>query len=250
MMKFEVFAALARRRGLTSFLEISTATTGAIFGKVDRAQFTTVHRLAYNMPEALHDGLEYTYRTTAPSSHELISAILNAPGARPLYDVVFVDPFHTYRCSITDLYGAWRVTRPGGIIVVHDCNPESPDLVAPEFHEGPWCGVTYQAFIDFTLAKPTLHFYTVDTDFGCGVMVKPPCSEPPTRDVRRLEELQHEWSVARDKPESRYGYFDRNRAELLNLISVAAFRAAECDAPSQSDAPAHASWGQRSPSSL
>jgi Methyltransferase domain len=227
LLKYDIVTALARRRGLSSLLEISTATTGFTFGTVDRGVFRTAHRLAYNTPAADDDGQEYTYRTSAAKSYELLSAIRAAPQAKPIYDVVFVDSFHTYHCSMTDLHGAWLVTRPGGVIIVHDCNPTDPNIVQPNYKEGSWCGVTYQAFIEFTLTKPSLHFYTVDADMGCGVLMKPPCLEPPTRDVRRIETLQFEWSQVRDDDEARYSYFDRHRAGLLNLISVEAFQELE-----------------------
>jgi hypothetical protein len=227
MRKFEICHALARRRGFTSFLEISTASTGFAFDKVDRTQFGTAHRLAYRTPPDANDGADYTYRTAAPVSYDMTSALIDAAGGSPLYDVVFVDPYHSYHCSLTDLYGAWHLTRPGGVIVVHDCSPYSANISRPTPQEDAWCGLTYQAFIEFTFTKPTLHFYTVDTDFGCGVLFKPPCGRAPSRDGPRLQELQQEWSVVRDDEEARYAHFDRNRVELLNLISLEAFHERE-----------------------
>jgi len=67
---------------------------------VDGSWFTTKHRLVYNSPQSEDDGLTYSYRTALPSSLELTSRISAASGWQTVYDLVFVDPFHTLECSI------------------------------------------------------------------------------------------------------------------------------------------------------
>jgi len=169
--KMDIVKLLRRKYTLGEVLEISTPTTGWAFSEL-KDEVPDAQRLVYNCPDGVDDGQTYTYRTEATTSGELTNAILAANRGAPCYDTVFVDPFHTYACSATDLSGAFALLRSGGIMVVHDCNPECASLTSPEFVPGDWLGVTYMAFIDFVLRRRATDFYTVDTDYGCGVVYK------------------------------------------------------------------------------
>jgi hypothetical protein len=165
-----------------------------------------------------------------PTSGELTSAISAAFGGKTVYDLVFVDPFHTLECSMTDLEGAWRLLNVGGYLVVHDCNPTDSALVSPSFQPGLWCGVTYQAYIDFLLRREAARYFTVDTDYGCGVVEKQPRTvrgrERRTRqdaDAETRARLKREWMIVREDDERRYAFFDGNRARLLNLVTIEEF---------------------------
>lgn len=224
MKKSDIINALSRRHGLRRYLEICTPSTGLTFALVDAACFEPKHRLVYNCPEEVDDGLAYTYRTSLPFSHELIDTIDTASEGRAQYDLIFVDPWHSLKCSATDLAGAWRLLRPGGIMVVHDCNPADESLVSATPRLGEWCGLTYRAFIDFVLFRRDLRFCTVDTDYGCGVVHKiAPQSELSAADAEALELLQMNWIIAREDDERRYAFFDYDRARLLQLVSVEEF---------------------------
>jgi len=226
--KMEIVKLLRKKYKLGAFLEISTATTGQFFSEITH-EVPDAHRLVYNCPSGADDGMTYTYRTEASTSFELISAILADNQNHPCYDIIFVDPFHTYASSSIDLSGAFALLRPGGIMVVHDCNPPEASLTRPEFTAGGWCGVTYMAFIDFTLCRDGLDFYTVDTDYGCGVIYKqrpPPDSLPHLPDDAR-ERLAFAWDAARHDDATRYDFFTRHRHDLLNLKTVEEFFALE-----------------------
>src|ERR1017187_10832607 len=162
MTKYEIVNLLFRQYGLKSYLEICTPTIGLTYAMIDANQLVDRQRLVYNCPRKFNDGLECAFRTTAPSSHQLVLDILR--NRRGAYDIVFVDPLHTYRATMTDLLGAFCLVRPGGVIVVNDCCPRDAGLVRPTFKKGAWCGVTYQAFIDFAMPRQHLRFYTVDCD--------------------------------------------------------------------------------------
>ena len=105
MHKFDIVNALGRAYGGCRYLEICTPTTGARYSFVDPAVFSTRHRLMYRCPEAFDDGEDITFRTSAESSCDIIRTVhaLQPPADR--YDVVFVDPWHSYDASIADLYG-------------------------------------------------------------------------------------------------------------------------------------------------
>lgn len=226
MEKYEIINALGRARTDPRYLEICTPTTGMRFTKVDPAIFPVRHRLLYRCPPIHHDGLEITFRTANETSHDLTRALQAADLATNGYDVIFVDPFHTYFAGITDLMGALCLLRPGGVLVVHDCNPDDPATVAPDFRPGTWCGVTYQAFIDFVLATEPAGYYVIDSDYGCAVVHTSASDLPDLPTARPTRRQVFEWTVVRETPDAAYAHFARNRRTLLNLVTPADFAAA------------------------
>jgi len=226
--KMDIVKLLRRKYALGEVLEISTPTTGLTFSEL-MDDVPDAQRLVYNCPNGVDDGQTYSYRTEACTSGALTGAILAANRGAPCYDIVFVDPFHTYACSATDLSGAFALLRSGGIMVVHDCNPECAALTAPEFVPGDWLGVTYMAFVDFVLGRDEVSFYTVDTDYGCGVVYKDrrlPGGRPPLSNVAR-ERLALAWNATAHDDAARFEFFAQHRRDLLNLKSIPEFVALE-----------------------
>ncbi|MDR3416430.1 MAG: methyltransferase domain-containing protein [Nevskia sp.] len=223
MKKTELVNALARRYQATSYLEICTPFTGHQYGEIDPALFRIRRRLMYRCPESFVDGLPVDFRSDSDSSYATVRQLAEA-GIR--FDLIFVDPYHTYRESLTDLYGAMRLLTPDGVMVVHDCNPPDAAVAAVEFG-GPgtaWSGLTYAAFIDFVSGSSRYQYCTVDTDYGCGVVFKRPSPVPGCcRHFELPEELALDWALARCDHETRFALFERNRAALLNLVSVERF---------------------------
>ncbi len=218
MLKTDIVNSLSKEFTFRSYLEICTPTTGASYSTIDGDQLVNRQRLMYRCFEGFDDGLDCDFRTACGSSHELVQAIFHARGGVPGYDIIFVDPFHTYEASMTDLLGAYCLLRPGGALVVHDCCPPEAAIAVPEpIPQGSWCGVTYQAFIDFTLPRRHLHSYTVDCDFGCGVVIKPEGASP----AADLQEL--EWFLLRNNHDMRFKYFENHRKALLRLIDAEQF---------------------------
>ncbi|MBI1213444.1 MAG: hypothetical protein GC190_18435 [Alphaproteobacteria bacterium] len=222
MKKYDIINALGRRHNLRRYLEICTPTTGHTYARVDGVWFQK-ERLVYNCPDTNDDGMEYSYRTSQLDSSDLVKAIERTK-PRGGYDLIFIDPFHTLHASATDLSGAWNLLRPMGIMVVHDCNPADEEIAAPEFKAGDWCGVTYQAFINFVLGRSDLDYCTVDADYGCGVIFKRQriASEDHAQ-AERDAHLARGWLLAQQSDRACYKYFDGNRRQLLRLVAVEEF---------------------------
>ncbi|MBI3675244.1 MAG: hypothetical protein HY243_01330 [Proteobacteria bacterium] len=216
MKKADIVNALARKRGCGTYLEIATPGSGKAFGQIDRAQLDC-QRLLYRCPEDFSDGLPVDFRTTQASSAELVLAILDGKAGRGLYDIVFVDSFHIYRASMEDILGGYCLVRPGGLLIMHDCKPPNVGMADPYYRPGFWCGVSHQAFVDFTLPRRDVLSFTVDCDFGCGVVFK-----PENTDAAR-DRTQFEWFCARRDEGYAFDYFERHPAELLRLKSVRQF---------------------------
>lgn len=213
LRKSDLINWLGWQRGFRCYLEIATLTTGLQFGRVAPAIFTTIHRAMYRLPPDYDDGLPITWRTEFEDSREILEPLLERPEH---YDIIFVDPFHTYECSWRDLELALALLTPGGMLVVHDCHPLTPEIASPEFRQNQWLGVTYLAFLDLMRERPELDYCVVDMDHGCGVVWRRPAEAAWPESRGRLETCDyHDWSV----------YF-AHQHELLQLIAVDDFIAA------------------------
>jgi hypothetical protein len=217
LKKYHIVNALIAGRGYRRYLEICTPITGGQFSRIDRTPLQCCHRLMYRCAADFEDNLEVTFRNAE-------DRILCRPDAAVPYDIVLVDPFHSFECSARDLSLAFELVRPGGMMVVHDCSPAGKEICGPEFHGGCWCGVTYCAYIEFVLCRHDLTYCTVDTDFGCGMIHKVDAGRGDIESRRRLWEL---WSQAKEQTDDMFNFFSGHRRELLNLVSVRKFRAAE-----------------------
>ena len=219
LTKIEITNRLGRRYDYRSLLEICCTSTGFTGGGFDLDQFTCYQRLVYRCSDDFDDGAPIAFRTSAGSSHEVTQRLMSERAPANLFDVVFVDSYHTYENSMTDLLGAFALIRSGGAVVVHDCRPTDPHIVSPAFQPGCWCGVTYWAFVDFVLGRAGIEYFTVDADYGCGVIRK-----TSRRGAGDDSALEFAWKIAARRDEPRYAFFREHEADLLRLISARRFR--------------------------
>lgn len=226
--KIDLVNELAAVHGYRSYLEICTATTGHHYAEVDRSRLTTCQRLSYLCPPGFDDGMAIDHRSEGRDIWRCLRAI-RASGLT--FDVMLVDPFHEYRESARDLRAALSLLSPGGTIVVHDCRPGDEAMAAPAFHDGFWCGVTYQAYLDLVLETAALEFCTVDTDCGCGIIRR-----RDTINVRRLARgavralaraanvgIVRRWRDTGGDHGATFRLLDAEPRRLLNLVTVAEF---------------------------
>ena len=200
MFQSDIINIFGRAHSMSRYLEICTPTTGNRFAYVDPAVWMVRHRLMYRCPGTFDDGLPFHFRTQSEGGHDLIRDLDEVLSKSERYDLIFVDPWHSYDAGILDLNGALCLLRPGGVIVVHDCNPTDPTIVGSDFKDGDWCGLTYQSFIDFVLAAQPAGYLVVDTDYGCGLVFTQGSSLPPgLPNARPAQRLIFEWCLARAK---------------------------------------------------
>lgn len=217
--KADIINLLAWKYGLTTYLEISSATTGLRFGEIDREPLKLCHRIVYNCPSAFDDGQEVTWQS--PDTH-LDSILPQVFRAGFSYDLVLVDSFHTLTCSARDLSLARGLLSERGVIVMHDTAPPSVDVTVPEFIEGPWAGQSYVALVDFLLSHPEIGVYVVDVDWGVAVI-----GSQNAKPLNISSALSSAWRTLADNTEDRFGFFSTHRRELLNLVSIDEFRSLE-----------------------
>jgi hypothetical protein len=206
MVKSDIINLLGRKHGFTRYLEICSSITGNRYSEVDRRQYRSCRRLVYRCPPPFAGDCD---NDILIDKEEIGEGAFAALGAGAPYDLILVDPWHSYNCSLRDIRLAFSLLGEAGLIVVHDCSPPRLEVTAPDFRPGEWCGLTYAAFIDFALSEPAIEFYTVAADYGCAVVKRGPPASPT-------------YSSASDW-RKRYDYFDSRRRGLVHLISVAEF---------------------------
>jgi hypothetical protein len=201
------------------YLEISSPTTGLHFAEIDRRWLERCDRVVYHADESFADGAEITWRCPAESLDPFIAEVARAGR---LYDLILVDSFHTYQCSVRDLAVARSILAPGGIIVMHDASPPEVEVTVPDFVDAPWAGQSYAALVDHLLLHEGSAGYVVDIDWGVAVIGSrgAPVYRPPSAIVDG-------WRERAGDPVARFAYFDANRRTLLNLIRVDEFLARE-----------------------
>jgi hypothetical protein len=186
MTRTDIIQALIDGFKLKQYLEV-----GVFNGEnFDKIRCEVKHSVDPNFPA--------TFKVT---SDHFFSGFLNA------YDIIFIDGLHTAEQTYKDIVNAYDILLPGGFIVVHDCNPATEWHTRPaeEYTRGEeWNGTTYQGFIKFKEERTELSCFTVDADYGCGIIT----------DRAMLHNVNCN---------KYYDYFEAHRGELLQLIDKEAF---------------------------
>jgi hypothetical protein len=227
LKKMMIVNLLGRRFGLKSYMELATPSTGRFYALVDRDWFDPVARMMYVTPFVFDDGQKIDFR----SPDEDISGVLEDFRALGrAMDISLVDGWHTYATAYRDLRAFFDLLSDGGVLVVHDCLPESREGASPRFRIGNWWGLSYKAFLDFVLQTPSLDYFTLDCDHGCGVIIKNRAFDavlgqdapggwlPP----RPASDLVKRWLGTSDN-DSAYDLFEAEHRALLRLVPQGRF---------------------------
>lgn len=144
------------------------------------------------------------------------------PQRRRMPDVVLVDGLHTYEQAYRDVVNSVNILNENGVIVMHDCNPDSmpaaypanspEEVIAMNFPgwNRVWCGDVWKAIVRLR-TEPDLEVFVLNTDFGLGI-------------VRRKTGAQPELQISkREISDLTYEDLNSRRVELLNLKPVEYF---------------------------
>jgi hypothetical protein len=127
------------------------------------------------------------------------------------YDIIFIDGLHHSEQVDKDIENSLNHLVDNGVIVLHDCSPEREEYSLVPRVSGPWNGDVYKSVLKFR-QNYNHSFFTVDTDCGCGVIIK----DNNNQIICDKESLQNGLES--------WDYFNQNRKQLLNLISVDEFK--------------------------
>lgn len=125
-------------------------------------------------PSNLHNKF---FEITSDHFFEKFSPTILAKGI----DVAFVDGLHTYEQSLRDTMNCLRYLKDDGVVILHDCNPESADAATPlgsgddrdnAVYRGIWNGDVWKTIAYLRATRKDLHVFVLDCDFGVGVILK------------------------------------------------------------------------------
>jgi hypothetical protein len=214
--KADIVNWLGWQAGYRSYLEIATPFTGFQFSLIAPDVFAEINRVVYFAPPDFDDGQRVTCLESSTDSSECLRRFVDQ---RKTFDLIFVDPWHTYESSLRDIQLALTLLTPEGTLVLHDCYPTTPELATPETHPGDWMGQTYLAFLDVARARPELAHSVVDLDCGCGLLWRRQATGQGLQDdevelsrAALLTYDYHDWAT-----------YVTHGAMIMNLVPLAEF---------------------------
>jgi hypothetical protein len=125
------------------------------------------------------------------------------------YDIIFIDGLHNSIQVDKDIINSLKHLNKNGIIVLHDCNPPTYELQAIPRVTGLWNGDVWKSIAKLRCTRSDLKVSVIDTDWGIGI-VHP--GSQKIYDSLKFEDIKNNWQ-----------YFDNNREEILNIISLDQF---------------------------
>jgi hypothetical protein len=185
MRRWEIINRLIQKYNYRSYLEIGTQY-GDCFKEIN-----CPHKVCVD-PNKVFDQL--THEMTSDDYFKQYS---------DKFDIVFVDGLHTEEQTIKDIANSLAILNNNGIIVAHDCLPDTREATEMYF-----CGTSYMAPIWYRMHIANVEVKVVNTDCGCGLF------KPGTNELYTKVNYQE----ARE-----FNYFNTNKQELVNVITVEQF---------------------------
>ena len=93
---------------------------------------------------------------------------------------------------------------------MHDCNPTTVFMQSRPRVSSQWTGDVWKSIFKLRCSRSDLSIFVVDVDFGCGVIRK------GKQELYKIDGDIEEYL--------KWKYFNRNRKEILNLISVEEYK--------------------------
>jgi hypothetical protein len=121
------------------------------------------------------------------------------------FDIIFIDGMHEADFVYRDIINSLKILNEGGVILCHDCLPFDEDSQKVPRMTKRWTGDCWKAFVKLRYERRDLKMKVVDTDCGVGI-------------IHRGEQ------VTLTRLVYKYGEFELDKTNLLNLISIEDFK--------------------------
>ncbi len=186
MTHIDIINAFVEKRAYQAYLEISNGAGGTF----QAVQCASKHRV---VPEPGASSDEFFATNTAK------------------FDIVFIDGVHQCDQVLREIQNSIAALRSGGVVVIHDCLPPTDEAARGRPVSGrAWCGDVFRA-IAWYFSKSRYLCYTVDTDFGVGVIdlsrEAVACASFPCDTISELS----------------YGAFWEDRGRLAHIMPAGSF---------------------------
>lgn len=130
------------------------------------------------------------------------------------FDIILIDGLHLEEQCSKDIFNSLLILNPNGSIVVHDCLPPKEEYIDPKMAEkvtGPWWGTVFRSIIELRYKHTEINLNVIDTDCGCGI-------------IRKLPPFQTTYNAVSLDIAKTYEYYEKNKKELMNVISINEFK--------------------------
>ena len=125
------------------------------------------------------------------------------------FDIVFIDGLHTYEQSKKDILNSIDCLKENGIILVHDCMPDSMSKQAIPRYRMSWNGDVWKAITDLR-QNEDLEIYTCEIDQGVAIIKK----------NKNLSVLK----LKKDIKDLKFEDYYNNYKEYLRVIDLSEFK--------------------------
>ncbi len=224
MTRYEIINILIARRGYKSYLEIGV-DQGDCFNKVKCEKKVGVdpydgsNRIEdFDAILKRHSKEDYTEEDKEMLKKDLVAEYRLGPATHVMtsdlffeentdtFDIVFIDGLHESYQTEGDIMNAQVCLNSEGVIIVHDCLPLTEEAQrVPRGDVWGWNGDAWKAVVRLRMFLG-INVKTVDTDQGCAII---------TRD--------HGIDCLPQTTIMKWEYFDANRKELMNIITIPEF---------------------------
>lgn len=177
---------LAKKYKLKSYLEIGVHTRSINFDKI-----------------VCEDKVCVDPAVSARADFEMTSDEYFEHNCDRKFDLIFIDGLHHAEQVKKDFENSLKCLNESGFIMLHDTNPELEKYATRERNTKIWNGDVYK----FAVTLPAygfVNFITVNVDHGCTIVWK--------EDIESKSVVIPTWQE-----------FDKNRHQLLNLVSLQDF---------------------------
>lgn len=194
MNRTQIINILIKKNSYKTYLEIGVNTPAQPGYNWDGVQIETKH--------GVDPAVDTTYKMT---SDEFFNKHINTN-----YDIVFVDGLHLFEQAYRDIVNSLNYLNDGGVIVVHDCYPKKEITQRRERASSAWHGDVWKAILKLRIENSNIQIYTVNADEGCGI-------------IQKGSQILFKTGNSNENPYT-YDFFKKNKAKILNLISVKEFK--------------------------
>ena len=136
--------------------------------------------------------------------------------AKETIDIALIDGLHEHKQSLRDVQNCLKYLSKNGIIVMHDCNPQSQSAAqpigarspgSPGYGPGTWNGDVWKTIVYLRSHYNDLNICVLDCDHGLGVITRGKPEKNLDFDSKTLDQLE-------------YQLLEQDRQNILNLKST------------------------------
>ena len=215
MNRLDLIQALMRQKQLRNYLEIGVENGHIFFRISSRFKVAVDPKFMFDASRRFGKTLINPYNLTnqyfEKTSDDFFEQDADRVFANAKLHVALVDGMHEYAFALRDVENTLRYLSDDGVIVMHDCNPQSAQAAGrfEDWTEGVWNGDVWRTVIYLRTQRPDLNVFVLNTDHGLGIVTKrkPTDQNSPVAPAFSPAQIQ----------QLTYEEFDQHRTEWLNL---------------------------------